>query len=483
MKAGLRLQIVLLLGGLMLVGFVPLFFAFATYTSYWSEQQRERSAQHQARAVADQLAAAAANGDDEAAARGVAVAIENEPLVAAVVLHSSETERRLVASSGPPELVALLQQHPSGSSASVSRRNDRTTTLAVRRAGVMAVVAIRPDTRLGGAAPLLRLTGLYIVVVALGVLLLAYFSMTRWIVRPLGELSGAAVRVAAGARRLEVPRGGARELAILGDSLKTMTERLLGEEEKLRRKVDEVERATRSLAEAQDSLVRSERLASVGRLAAGLAHEIGNPISALIGLQDLLIEGGLTREEERDFLLRMRKETERIHRILKDLLQFARPTPNSHDGPSEPGDVEAAIHDTLALVAPQKSLHDLKLELELSSGLPRVALSREQLMQVLLNLVLNAADACGAHGTIRILALCDERGRARISVEDTGPGVPVEVQHRLFEPFVTTKDVGKGTGLGLAVCRGLVEAAGGAITLDQTYTAGARFIVELPPAP
>jgi signal transduction histidine kinase len=260
-----------------------------------------------------------------------------------------------------------------------------------------------------------------------------------------------------------------------------MTERLIHEEDKLRSKIDEVERATERLKEAQNRLVRSERLASVGRLAAGLAHEIGNPISALMGLEDLVLAGGLSADEERDFLMRMRKETERIHRILRDLLQFARPAaqPLSGEEEQEPGDVETAARDTAALVAPQRSLKEVSLTLELSPGLPAVALGHEQLMQVILNLVMNAADAVGAGGTVRIAAARKDGG-VRLVIEDNGPGVDPRVQAQLFEPFVTTKDVGKGTGLGLAVCRGLVESAGGSIALDTEYARGARFIVDLP---
>src|SRR5690606_9439447 len=124
---------------------------------------------------------------------------------------------------------------------------------------------------------------------------------------------------------IEPLKNAPRELVNLSSRLSEMTQRLGEEEDSLRAKVNELTRLTAQLEEAQDSLVRSERLATVGRLAAGLAHEVGNPISALMGLQDLMIDGGLTKEEERDFLERMRKETARIHRVLSDLLAYARP--------------------------------------------------------------------------------------------------------------------------------------------------------------
>jgi two-component system, NtrC family, sensor kinase len=310
-------------------------------------------------------------------------------------------------------------------------------------------------------------------------LVAAYFALTRLIVRPLDALARAAERVATGARRFSVPEGGARELTELGRNLHTMTEHLIREEEALRAKVDEVERATVSLKEAQDRLVRSERLASVGRLAAGLAHEVGNPIAALLGLEDLLLEGGLDAAEQQDFLQRMRKETERIHRILRDLLQFARPSELSPAGSGAAGDVASAVNDTAALIAPQKAMRDVTLDLSIPDGLPSVALRDEQLMQLVLNLVLNAVDALDGGGRVRVIAQPRADG-VQLVVEDNGPGVALAVRERLFEPFVTTKEVGKGTGLGLAVCRGLVEAVGGSIVLDLGFSAGARFVVELP---
>ena len=214
---------------------------------------------------------------------------------------------------------------------------------------------LRTDDSAARAGPLVRLLGLYSLLVGTVLLVAAYFALTRLIVRPLDGLARAAERVAHGARRFSVPKAGARELVELGRNLHTMTEHLIREEEALRAKVDEVQRATVSLKEAQDRLIRSERLASVGRLAAGLAHEVGNPIAALLGLEDLLLEGGLDAAEQQDFLQRMRKETERINRILRDLLQFARPGEAHELAAAAQGDVAEAVADTAALIAPQKS--------------------------------------------------------------------------------------------------------------------------------
>ncbi len=476
MKPGLRLQILLLLGALLLLAFLPLFFAVATYTSVSLRRSQEAHAGALGRAVADHLAQAHAQ-------RG---ATELEQLLERKARSAEILGIVMFDSNGLPvaragQRLALDGAARAARTASVAEvKTEQGRALLVVAPNARGTVALLVRSESTSSSALVRLLALYTGVVALVLLVMSYFALTRLIVRPLDALSQAAERVASGARRLDVPRSGVRELSELGSSLRTMTERLLAEEESLRKKIAEVERTTRSLEETQQRLVRSERLASVGRLAAGLAHEIGNPIAAIIGLQDLLLAGGLDAPEEHDFLLRMRRETERINRILRDLLQFARPGEAVAEG-GEPGDVAAAVRDTVALVTPQRSARQVEIVTELEANLPLVALSKEHLVQVLLNLLLNAADACEAGGRIRVDARRSDE-RVRLCVTDTGPGVDPAIVARLFEPFVTTKEVGKGTGLGLAVCRGLVEAAGGTIQLHATQASGASFVIDLPPA-
>ena len=179
----------------------------------------------------------------------------------------------------------------------------------------------------------------------------------------------------------------------------------------------------------------------------------------------------------------MQRETERINKILRDLLAFARPTGGDSGGdvPGLPGEVEAAVHDTVTLLAPQKSMQQMQVRLDVFPDLPKVQLSREHLVQVLLNLALNAADACEHRGSVLLKAQRNAAG-VQIEVTDDGPGVAPEVAEQIFEPFFSTKEVGKGTGLGLAVCRGLVHSAGGELTLDVHYSKGARFVIQLPAA-
>ena len=476
-RAGLRLQILLLLGGLFLLAFVPLFLAVATYASFTLRQVREVHAQALGRAVAGHVSEARAHRSPEELLHLLGSEVGSQG-VAAIGVYGADG--RPVARAGDPAFIDLLPDAARSGRELVVELEERSVLEVVVPSSDGAVAAIlRTDDSAARAAPLVRLLGLYSLLVGLVLLVGAYFALTRLIVRPLDALARAAERVALGARRFSVPQGGARELTDLGRNLHTMTEHLIREEEALRAKIDEVERATVSLKEAQDRLIRSERLASVGRLAAGLAHEVGNPIAALLGLEDLLLEGGLEPAEQQDFLQRMRKETERINRILRDLLQFARAgEPRELLGAAQ-GDVAEAVRDTAALIAPQKEMREVELDIAVPEGMPLVAMSAEQLVQVVLNLVLNAVDALDGGGRVSVTALPSATG-VRLVVEDDGPGVAEVVRERLFEPFVTTKEVGKGTGLGLAVCRGLVEAVGGSITLDSTFRGGARFVVELP---
>ena len=481
-RVGLRLRLVLAIGGITVLAFVPLFLAIA-----WLTTDQVTSAHQRADlAIADTVGhLACADPRPEALERllsasagvdGIGVSIPG-----AVAAHVGTASRPL---------------HPRESGSRFLADADRGFTVPVRCEGGGALVRFPPEQVHPAMAPELRLLTWYLALFALALLVFLYTSMTRLIVRPLDRLVLASERVAGGALRLEVPRTGTRELDELGAAVQTMTARLRGEEEALRLKVEELTRTTERLREARDQVLRSDRLASVGRLAAGLAHEVGNPLAALLGFEDLLLGGDLDPEAQQDFLGRMKKETERIHGVMRDLLDYARTDgPVSvRSEPIEPADVGEVVRDLVRLVTPQKALRGVTLDLEVderTAPVTVVALSAAKLTQVLLNLVMNAAHAIGASvaseasatgepsGRIVVRARSVE-GRTRIEVEDDGPGVPAELRDRLFEPFVTSKPAGEGTGLGLAVCRAVVDAAGGAILVEDVEPRGARFVIDLP---
>ncbi len=487
---GLRTQIVLALAGLMVLAFVPLFFAVASLTRATLRGAREQSARALGRVVAAQIGEVSRQGDEGLLESRLSSEV-GEGGVTAITVYDSEGH--LVASAGDSAELGSMRapRLPCGESISTVRGASGRALEIVLPEGKGAVVArLRTDDDSDRAAPLVRLVALYMVTFALALLVFAYFALTRLIVRPIEGLVRAADRVASARAVLDVPRSGARELHDLGQSVQAMTARLIADETTLRAKVDELMRTTERLTETRSQLVRSERLASVGRLSAGIAHEIGNPIAAILGMEDLLLDGDLPPETQKDFIQRMKHETERIHGVVRDLLDFARPekTEPASGGPAEPAQVLDVIQDVLALVRPQRSFKMVALESELGETPLRVQLSAARLTQVLLNLVLNAGDAVASSSVARASRCVTVRaarleGRVVVEVEDTGPGIAPSVREKLFEPFVTTKEVGSGTGLGLAVCRGIVESAGGEIALDDTYTEGARFVVSLPAVP
>ena len=465
----------------MALAFVPLFFAVAGLTHSTLQATRDDSARSLGRAVAAHVSEArAARGDDRL-----------EPLLNAEIGSAGlsaiavydEQGMQLAQSGDDLARSALPVRVPTNVERTQTVHTEQGRTLEVlipgRRGPVVAL--LRTDDEAVHARPLVRLVALYTGFFALALLVFAYMSITRMIVRPIDQLAGAASRVSAGATTLEVPRGGAREIAELGHSLAEMTRQLRLEEETLRLKIEELQRTTEELQSAHRTLVRSERLASVGRLSAGLAHEIGNPIAAILGFQELLLSGDLSEEEQHDFLVRMKRETERIHNVLRQLLDFARPAAATRLA-TEPelGSVPEAVSDACALIRPQRSSREIEVLEQVDGSLPAVPLSRAQLTQILVNLLLNAADAIHGKGRVWVRAKLEDE-MVRIEVEDDGPGISDEIKDTLFEPFVTSKDVGEGTGLGLSVCRGLVEGADGAIAVQTGNEGGARFVIVLPP--
>jgi signal transduction histidine kinase len=188
-----------------------------------------------------------------------------------------------------------------------------------------------------------------------------------------------------------------------------------------------------------------------------VAHEIGNPLTAVLGYVELLL-ADTTDELSRDSLERIKSETARIHRIVHDLLEYARPVADV----TEPVDLGAVVRTAIDLCRPQPRFRDVAIEAEVD-GRPPVAASSRRLLQVLLNLLLNAADAIGGEGTITVAATALEDGRVALEVTDSGPGVPDDDRTRIFDPFFTTKEPGRGSGMGLAVCRSIVQAFAGEI--------------------
>lgn len=341
-----------------------------------------------------------------------------------------------------------------------------------------------PDT----SAPLANLLLLYVAMTGGAILLLVYVVMTYLIVRPIEAVTRASERLASGHRVAEAPVRGGAEVARLGVSFNDMADQLRKERSALEQRLEELERTTVELRSAQEQVVRTARLASVGRLSAGVAHEIGNPLSAILGLIELIRGHDDLDEGERDeFLARIQSETERINKIIRELLDFARQHPDDEDESGE-ADLREVVEDAVSLVAPQKDLRGVTIERRFDDALPPARGSADRLTQVVLNLLLNAADAIEREGSVVVAVRASEGpggqpGWLSLTVEDSGPGIDEEVLEHLFEPFVTTKPAGQGTGLGLAVCHTIVERLGGTIEASNARGGGARLEVRLPAAP
>jgi two-component system NtrC family sensor kinase len=319
----------------------------------------------------------------------------------------------------------------------------------------------------------------YLGLTAATVLLLTYVLLTYFIVRPIDRLRLASERLAAGRLRTEVPVQGAAEVARLAATFNEMAAQLRADRAALQQRLEELERTTAELSTTQDQLVRSARLAAVGRLSAGVAHEIGNPLAAIRGLLDLMQMGDLDPEQEREFVNRIQRESERIHHTIRDLLDFSRSEPSGGGRVEGSADLNEVVSDTVKLVDRQTRFRDIELAVSVDGGLPRVRGDRERLRQLLLNLLFNAADALGGKGRIEIHAT-NGGGVVRLTVEDDGPGIDDAILDQVFDPFVTTKAAGQGTGLGLAVCHTIVDRLGGSIDAKNRPEGGASFGVDLP---
>ncbi len=322
---------------------------------------------------------------------------------------------------------------------------------------------------------------LYVGITAAAILLLTYVLLGRSIVRPVEELTRASEKIARGAAAdVRVPVQGAAEVARLAVAFNAMQAQLGEERAALVARLADLERAKAELESAQRSLVTSEKMASVGRLAAGVAHEIGNPLSAILGLVELVQTSDLPPDDQRELLRRVTKETERISRIIRDLLDFARGDPAQPEDAS--CDLVEVVEDAVRLVGPQKDLRGVTIERRFADACPPAKGAGARLAQVVLNLLLNAADAIEGEGVIRLEVHPTDDGFVELVVADTGPGIAPEVRDHLFEPFVSTKPTGQGTGLGLAVCHTIVERLGGTIEAGDAPEGGARFVIRLPAA-
>jgi signal transduction histidine kinase len=305
------------------------------------------------------------------------------------------------------------------------------------------------------------------------------------LVLPLRRLAATARAIADGNWAARVPAEGPRETWALANAFNEMTEALEARSGALEKAVVDLSESNRSLREARAGLDRAERLAAVGCLAAGVAHEVGNPLGAMLAFLDLARrDAGLSGEAQR-YLERAGSEGQKVRGILRQLLDFSRPPRTERAAV----DLAAVCRETCELVSAQRRYAEISIEI-VTEGDPSAALAdRNTVAQIVLNLLLNAGDAL-RDGTpeprVRITvrpaaAACRRFEAVECVVADNGPGIPAQERERVFDPFYTTKQPGAGTGLGLSNALRFAEELGGALALDADSSGpGAVFILRLP---
>jgi len=329
-----------------------------------------------------------------------------------------------------------------------------------------------------------KLVLIYILLNTIVLVLFGFYLLNRTVVRPIYDLLSITEKFKNAESVPPIEDSSPNEFGQLFRSLNMMLNRLDQNKKELKGHISSLEKANQELKKAQDEIIRSEKLASVGRLATGVAHEIGNPIGIVLGYLDLLKGNDLDEDEKQDFLDRMESEISRINQIIRDLLDFSR----SSGGAISQVSVHGLITETIEMLTPQPMMAHIRMKPSLDASMDLVSADPNQLKQVFLNIILNAADAMGEEGTVdgavsdNILTIKTENreGSLELQFTDTGPGIKQEDLVRIFDPFYTTKEPGKGTGLGLSVCYSIVKGLRVEIRAESTLGKGTSIMINIP---
>jgi signal transduction histidine kinase len=363
-----------------------------------------------------------------------------------------------------------------------------------------------------------------IILDAIVLIVFGSFLLSRVLVKPIKDLVQLTQKISEGDFSLKIEETSKNEIGQLIGSFNRMIDRLRENQDSLESYLESLELANKKLKQAQEELIRTEKLASIGRFAAGVAHEVGNPLGAILGYTTILQKEGIDREESKDYLKRIEKEIERINRIVRELLDFARPSKFE----IKEVEINTVIESTLSLLSYQKNFKNIEPRLDLQYDLPKVKGDESQLSQVFMNMVLNAIDAMPSGGTLtiqtrahvvenldedRLQGIYSRRRKSdptqsdyshmrktdpistlfkkfskgdrlvEVRIADTGVGIKKEDLENIFDPFFTTKAPDKGTGLGLSISLRIVESLGGEIRVMSEVGKGTTFEVYFPTGP
>ena len=365
------------------------------------------------------------------------------------------------------------------------------------------------------------LIGVLIAIDFVGLFVLGSTVLRKCMVKPMELLADDARKIAGGDYHHRIRASDSLELGQVRSSVNDMADRLIADQELLADNVESLEETNRDLIEARDQIIHTARLASVGTLAAGIAHEVGNPLGAIMAFVDVAKARAEKLGGDVELLDSIRGEADRIDRIVRGLLDYARPR-DDEAVPTAPAEVLASVRD---LLESQGKLDHTEVTWTLSGDAPDVVMGRHRFEQVVVNLLLNALAALESTENPRIsVELFGDSGevsrlptkraddpeginymhRRRVSkddggygidlvfnsqrvavirVEDNGPGIAEDDLENLFDPFFTTRSPGEGTGLGLSICARLVDGMGGQIVAENCEEGGAAFTIRLPGAP
>ena len=338
----------------------------------------------------------------------------------------------------------------------------------------------------GTLASLQRTTAIVGLMTITGLAITAILFTRRELVHPIEQLNSGVNRVKAGELKKQVPVIGTGEIAELAEAFNEMEGALLEVRRQRQALLDSLERQvgerTAALERAQERLVQTEKLSSLGRLAASVAHEINNPLAGILTFAKLLVrsleEGppdDAARAKQVKNLKLIEQETKRCTAIVRGLLDFARERPLDLAAT----DVNVAVGEALFLVRNQVALQNITLA-HTSGTLPSIQADGGQIRQALLNIVINACDAMPGGGTLTVATAPSPDGGVEVRISDTGVGIAPEHLKKVLDPFFTTKE--KGTGLGLSVVYGIVERHGGSLKIDSQVGSGTTVTITLPPA-
>lgn len=320
----------------------------------------------------------------------------------------------------------------------------------------------------------------FIISLSVPLCLILYYLVTK----PISQLIYGMNRLSTGDLDYRIDINTKDEIGLLAKSFNSMADDLQQYRKRMedwtKTLEDEIQKKTAEIVRAQEQLVNAEKLASLGRMAAGVAHELNSPLTGILTFAHLIknrIPAGNTQDlEDINTII---EQAERCSKIVKGLLGFARKA----ESEMTKTNINSLIENTVSMVRNQSKFYNINFSINLDKTLPEVLIDANQIQQVFLNLLLNAADAMEEKGNIIIeTRTIEDDGKKFIEIEftDTGPGIPEEIKDRIFEPFFTTKPTGKGTGLGLSVSYGIIKKHKGEIFVKSEYGRGASFFVRLP---